>query len=144
MLEPGSTAFPQGDGVAAADPSVRPAFSTIKGNFLVADMGSSTTVDTDDGTSYWLVEENLSIFGGAKQDFGGHDLIQRGNLFVYAKVIHHPPPSPGSFDVTYSESHILIANLSFNLAAHALSQVIALWTHVGAKTASNGSDECLF
>lgn len=64
-------------------PSVTPAVSVVHRNFIVADMGSSTTVDTDDGTSYWNVTENFSIFGGAKQDFGGHDTVQQGNLFVY-------------------------------------------------------------
>lgn len=58
----------------------------IHHNFIIGNYGAANCIDTDDGSSYYKMHEQLSVFGGHKTDFGGHDKQSYNSIFVYAQV----------------------------------------------------------
>jgi len=57
----------------------------IKGNFMIGNYQSQETVDNDDGSGYYLTEENFLVYSsnGLKSDFGGHDNHHISNIYAY-------------------------------------------------------------
>jgi hypothetical protein len=63
-------------------PSYAAAMSNITGNFIWANYGSSQGFDTDDGSSWYNISDNVMWQAdGYKMDFGGHDTVITNNLF---------------------------------------------------------------
>ena len=63
-------------------------FDVIRQNIFIANYQSQEAIDTDDGSSYFHVHNNVLVYGngGLKSDFGGHDNIHWSN--VYAFITH--------------------------------------------------------
>merc|ERR1712216_938444 len=66
-------------------PSVIPADRHIHHNLILATYNSQQAIDTDDGSAYIRVHDNVLISGdnGLKSDFGGHDEVYYNNILPY-------------------------------------------------------------
>jgi hypothetical protein len=68
------------------DTSGRYAFDTpptrIHRNLILANYGASQGVDSDDGSSFYHVQDNVFWGDGAKMDYGGHDSLFTHNLIL--------------------------------------------------------------
>ena len=66
-------------------PSIVPDYNRIYNNFVIANYYPDQGIDTDDGSSFYKVSENVIVYGeyGHKADFGAHDLQSEGNLYAY-------------------------------------------------------------
>ena len=64
-------------------PSFVPLKRLIKGNLIFANYGGSQGVDNDDGSSDFLIEDNVFYMAeGLKMDYGGHDSEFTGNIVM--------------------------------------------------------------
>ena len=104
------------DGVT---PSAIPAYSNFSHNFIVnnyaADGGG---VDADDGSSWFIMNDNSFLFGGHKSDFDGHSKHSIENLHLYASVygdrciaiLAQILPLPGFADSYVNNTCVLVPN----------------------------------
>jgi hypothetical protein len=58
---------------------------TIRNNFMIGNYQSQENVDNDDGSGYFITEDNFLVYAsnGLKSDFGGHDNHHIGNIYAY-------------------------------------------------------------
>lgn len=63
-----------------------PADRHIHHNFVLGTYNSQSTIDTDDGSSYYHTYDNFLAYAsnGLKSDYGGHDHVWTGNIVAYA------------------------------------------------------------
>jgi hypothetical protein len=68
-------------------PSIIPADIHIHNNFFLGTYNAIAAVDTDDGSSYIKVHDNMLAYGknGIKSDFGGHDETYYRNVLAYVE-----------------------------------------------------------
>ena len=67
------------EAVKSFDPIPR----TIRNNFIIANYGASQGVDSDDGSSWYRISQNVFYSAeGFKMDYGGHDSIFQDNLVM--------------------------------------------------------------
>eukprot|EP00037_Helgoeca_nana_P023758 m.247235 g.247235 ORF g.247235 m.247235 type:complete len:121 (+) comp26445_c0_seq7:2007-2369(+) len=67
--------------------SAQPSYSVLGRNFIVANYAANGgCYDNDDGSSWYLEQDNFCVFGGMKSNFQGHNKIATGNLHAYASV----------------------------------------------------------
>ena len=66
-------------------PSIIPKDVHIYENFMLANYNAICAIDTDDGSSYIKVYDNVLAYAsaGLKSDFGGHAETYSGNLLAY-------------------------------------------------------------
>lgn len=66
-------------------PSIVPKDVLIHHNFFLGTYNAICAIDTDDGSSYIQVFDNVLGYAtaGLKSDFGGHDEVYRGNLLLF-------------------------------------------------------------
>lgn len=71
--------------VVDEDGSTAMEWRTIRSNFMIGNYQSQETVDNDDGSGYYLTEDNFLVYSsnGLKSDFGGHDNHHIGNIYAY-------------------------------------------------------------
>eukprot|EP00052_Salpingoeca_macrocollata_P019021 m.157013 g.157013 ORF g.157013 m.157013 type:complete len:921 (+) comp20843_c1_seq1:32-2794(+) len=98
--------------------SLIPAYNRIHHNFAVANYGADGgCFDTDDGSSWYMVDHNFFIFGGHKSDFNGHNKRSHSNINVYPSVygprcvmVPLPDPKLGhDWDEAYSNCTCILA-----------------------------------
>mmetsp|Transcript_4480 Transcript_4480/g.11420 ORF Transcript_4480/g.11420 Transcript_4480/m.11420 type:complete len:899 (+) Transcript_4480:19-2715(+) len=67
--------------------SAQPAYSTLGRNFIVANYAADGgCYDNDDGSSWYLEQDNFCVFGGMKSNFEGSNKRSTGNLHAFASV----------------------------------------------------------
>eukprot|EP00041_Stephanoeca_diplocostata_P018365 m.384320 g.384320 ORF g.384320 m.384320 type:complete len:858 (+) comp20990_c0_seq2:333-2906(+) len=72
------------DGVTV---SAQPAYSKLHHNWIVANYAANGgCYDNDDGSSWYLEEQNFCIYGGVKSNFEGHNKRATNNLHAFASV----------------------------------------------------------
>lgn len=71
-------------------PSPEKDWDYIVANFMIANYNSVLGVDNDDGSAYYKTHSNFvaysgthPLFGGMKNDFGGHDNHHYNNIYAY-------------------------------------------------------------
>jgi hypothetical protein len=83
-------------------PSIIPADIHIHHNFFMGNYNAICAIDTDDGSAYIKVRDNVLAYAvaGLKSDFGGHDEVYDSNLLAYVGecIIH-------GMDATGGNSH---------------------------------------
>eukprot|EP00035_Acanthoeca_spectabilis_P012614 m.227837 g.227837 ORF g.227837 m.227837 type:complete len:815 (+) comp15667_c0_seq10:79-2523(+) len=73
-----------GDGHTA---TAQPAYSTLGRNFIVANYAADGgCYDNDDGSSWYLEQDNFCVYGGMKSNFEGHNKRSTGNVHAFASV----------------------------------------------------------
>ena len=87
-------------------PSIVPADRHIHHNFIIGTYNSQETIDTDDGSAYIQVHDNLLAYAdnGLKSDFGGHDEVYSGNVLAYVGACWDMWNFDGNNDGFYNNS----------------------------------------
>eukprot|EP00928_Gymnodinium_smaydae_P031890 TRINITY_DN23259_c0_g1_i1.p1 TRINITY_DN23259_c0_g1~~TRINITY_DN23259_c0_g1_i1.p1 ORF type:complete len:828 (+),score=100.29 TRINITY_DN23259_c0_g1_i1:55-2538(+) len=68
-------------------PSIVPAPTTIKENFVIGSYHTQEAIDNDDATEYFETHHNFFVYGenGLKSDFAGHDNWHHNNVYAFLK-----------------------------------------------------------
>eukprot|EP00038_Savillea_parva_P003318 m.124062 g.124062 ORF g.124062 m.124062 type:complete len:935 (-) comp11141_c0_seq2:3094-5898(-) len=66
-------------------PSVTPAFTEIRNNFVISNYNGHEAIDNDDASEYLHTHSNFFVYGanGLKSDFEGHDNVHYNNLYAF-------------------------------------------------------------
>jgi len=73
--------------VPPGPPSAEPLYSRLHNNFIVANYAADGgCYDNDDGSSWYLEQNNFCVYGGMKSDFQGHGKRSSNNIHAYASV----------------------------------------------------------
>jgi len=73
--------------VPPGPPTSEPLYSRLHNNFIVANYAADGgCFDNDDGSSWYLEQSNLCIYGGMKSAFQGHGKRSSNNLHAFASV----------------------------------------------------------
>lgn len=72
------------DGVT---PSITPAVTTIRNNFIISNYHGHEAIDNDDASEYFNTHGNVFVYGGngLKSDFEGHNNVHHNNLYAYVE-----------------------------------------------------------
>lgn len=72
----------------SGSPSTVKLYDTLSYNFLVGDYSALAAIDSDDGSCYNKVFNNVLSYAlwGQKSYLFGHDLIHHNNLYAYLSV----------------------------------------------------------
>ena len=76
-------------------PSLTPAESEIRYNFVIANYYSTAPLDHDDGSAYYYDHHNVLVYGGGKNNIG-HSKRTVNNLFIYPGSAFPPAPQQGN------------------------------------------------
>ncbi|CAE8637965.1 unnamed protein product [Polarella glacialis] len=73
--------------IRTGSPSAEPAWSRLHNNFIVANYAANGgCFDNDDGSSWYLEQNNFCVYGGMKSDFEGSNKRSSNNVHAFANV----------------------------------------------------------
>jgi len=74
-------------GGSHAKATAQPAYSRLHNNFIVANYAADGgCFDNDDGSSWYLEQNNFCVYGGMKSNFEGHNKRSSNNVHAFASV----------------------------------------------------------
>jgi hypothetical protein len=89
------------------------AWREIHHNFFIDNYSPQETIDNDDGSAYYKSHHNFLVYGGngMKNDFGGHDNHQYGNVYAYiGRALGVTKTLEGHEDYFYDNKVVLTSN----------------------------------
>jgi hypothetical protein len=96
--------------IRTGKPSIIPADRHIHHNLVLATYNTVSAVDTDDGSAYYVVYDNVFAYGAValKSGYGGHDNRWSGNLLAFVGACRVPwlPRFPGYNDA-FEHNHCI-------------------------------------
>lgn len=66
--------------------TVVPQLRTLRNNMFLANYATIWPIDHDDGSSFYVDQDNVLVYAGTKSYLGGHTMITRGNLILWPNL----------------------------------------------------------
>jgi hypothetical protein len=67
-------------------PTVVPQVRTLRHNMFFANYAAVWPIDHDDGSSYYVDQDNVLVYAGTKSYLGGHTMTTQGNLLLWPNL----------------------------------------------------------